>query len=61
MTDDVDDWKHLSFILEVDFEYAEQLHTLRNDYPLAAERVKIGDVEKLIPNLINKTNYVVHY
>ena len=28
---------------------------------LAPERVKIGNIEKLIPNLNNKTNYVVHY
>ena len=26
-----------------------------------SQRVKIGNVEKLIPNLNNKTNYVVHY
>ena len=62
MTDDeLDDWKHLRCILEVDLEYPEDLHNLHNDYPLAPERVKIGDVEKLIPNLNNKTNYVVHY
>ena len=47
--------------LEVDLEYPEQLHDIHNDYPLAPERVKIGEVEKLIPNLNNKTNYVVHY
>ena len=29
--------------------------------PLAPERIKIVNVEKLIPNLNNKTNYVVHY
>ena len=23
--------------------------------------IKVGDVEKLIPNLGNKTNYVLHY
>ena len=23
--------------------------------------IKVGDVKKLIPNLANKTNYVVHY
>ena len=62
MTDyELDDWKHLSCILEVDLEYAEHLHGLHNDYPFAPQRVKIGDVEKLIPNLNNKTNYVVHY
>ena len=62
MTDDeFDDWKHLSCILEVDLEYPKDLHDLHNDYPLVPERVKIGNVEKLIPNLNNKTNYVVHY
>ena len=62
MTDDeLDDWKHLSCILEVDLEYPEDLRDLHNDYPLTPERIKIGNVEKLIPNLNNKTNYVVHY
>ena len=62
MTDDeLYDWKHLSCILEVDSEYPEDLHNSHNDYPLAPERVKIENVEKLNPNLNNKTNYVVHY
>ena len=65
MTDDEldcnDDWKHLSCFLEVDLEYPEHLHDLHNDYPLAPECEKIGNVEKQIPNLNNKTNYVVHY
>ena len=53
--------KHLSCILDVDLEYPEDLHNLHNDYHLAPERVKMGNVEKLIQNLNNKTNYVVHY
>ena len=62
MTDDeIDDWKPLSCILDVDLEYPEDLHNLHNDYPLAPERVKMGNVQKLRPNLNNKTNYVVHY
>ena len=59
--DELDDWKHLSCILEVDLDYREDLHNLDNDYPLAPERVKIGNVEKVIINLNNKTNYFVHY
>ena len=59
--DELDDWKHLSCFLEVELEYPEDLHNLHNDYPLALERIKIRNVEKLIPNLNNKTNYVVHY
>ena len=62
MTDDeLDDWKHLSCQLEVDLEYPEDLHDLHNDYSLAPECVKIGNIEKLTPNLNNKTIYVVHY
>ena len=62
MTDnELDDWKHLSCFLEVDLEYHEDLRDLHNDYPLAPERIRIRNVEKRIPNLNNKTNYVVHY
>ena len=59
--DELHDRKHLSCFLEVDIEYPEDLPDRHNDYPLASERVKIGNIEKLIPNLNNKTNYVVHY
>ena len=48
-------------ILEVDLEYPKELHDLHNDYPLAPERLKIGGIEKLIPNLYDKKNYVVHH
>ena len=56
-----DDWKHLSCFLKVDLEYPVHLHDLHSNYPLDPQRVKIGDVEKLIPNPNNTTNYVVHY
>ena len=62
MTDnELGDWKHLSCFIEVDLKYPEDLHNLHNDYPLARERITIGNVDKLIPNLNSKTNYVVHY
>ena len=59
--DELDDWKHMSCFPEVDLEYPEDLHDLHNDYPLAPERAKIEDVDKLIPNVNNTTNYVMHY
>ena len=37
------------------------MHDLHNDYPLAPERLKIGGVEKLIPNLCDNKNYVVYH
>ena len=58
---ELDDWKHPSCFLEVDLEYREDLHDLHNDNPLASERIKIRNVKKLVTNLNNKTNYVVHY
>ena len=49
------------YILEVDLEYPSELHDLHNDYPLAPEPMKINNVDKLTPNLNNKTNYVLHH
>ena len=49
-------------ILEVDIEYPENLHNRHNDYPFCPEKVKCKNgVEKLIPNLRDKTKYVLHY
>ena len=49
-------WEDTPCILEVDLEYPRDLHDLHNDYPLAPERLKINNVEKLIPNLWDKEN-----
>ena len=55
-------WEKIPCILEVDLEYPENLHDLHNDYPFCPERVKCKNgVEKLIPNLNDKTKYVIHY
>ena len=48
-------------ILEVDLEYPENLHDNHNEYPLAPESLKINKVNKLIPNLQDKTKYILHY
>ena len=54
-------WEDFPCILEVDLEYPRGLHDLHNDYPLAPERLKINNVEKLIPNLWDKKKYIVHH
>ena len=55
-------WEKTPCILEVDLQYPEELHDSHNDYPLCPERVKCDKgVEKLIPNLRDKTKYVIHY
>ena len=55
-------WEKTPCILEVDLEYPEPLHDKHNDYPFCPERVKCKNgVEKLIPNLRDKTKYIIHY
>ena len=55
-------WEKTPCILEVDLSYPEELHDLHNDYPLCPERVECNHgVKKLIPNLRDKNNYVIHY
>ena len=55
-------WEKTPCILEVDLEYPELLHDKHNDYPFCPERVKCKNgVEKLIPDLRNKTKYIIHY
>ena len=55
-------WEKIPCILEVDLEYPENLHDLHNDYPFCPEKVQCKNrVEKLIPNLRDKTKYIIHY
>ena len=56
-----DDDDGIGCILEVDLEYPKDLHDAHNEYPLAPESLKINKVGNLIPNLRDKTNYVIHY
>ena len=58
---ELNNWQNMPSILEVDLEYPIELHDLHNEYPLAAERLTIGKVEKLVPNLNDKFNYVIHH
>ena len=58
---ELDHWRSMPCILEVNLDYPESLHDEHNDYPLAPERMTIDKVDKLVPNLNNKKNYVIHY
>ena len=57
---DLSNWRN-TCILEVDLEYPTDVHDLHNEYPLAPETRTIGKVKKLVPNLNNKTRYVLHH
>ena len=58
---ELENWKNFPCILEVDLEYPKELHDLHSDYPLASEKLKINNVEKLIPNLWDKEKYIVQH
>ena len=48
------------YILEVDVDYPHKLQNLQSDFPFLAERMVINDTKKLVCNLQDKKNYVVH-
>lgn len=60
---EVDDDAEYGYILEVDLFYPESLHRIHNDLPFCPEKCipPGGRNSKLIPNLFNKYNYVIHY
>ena len=48
------------YILEVDVEYPENIRMLHGDLPFLPERMKINKRSKLICNVHDKENYVIH-
>ena len=48
------------YILEVVNEYSKYLHDLHSGLPFLPERMKINKCSKLVCNLHDKNNYVVH-
>ena len=48
------------YILEVDVKYPKNLHDLHRDLPFLPERMKIDKCSKLVCNLYDKNNLVVH-
>ena len=48
------------YVLEVDVSYPKELQNQHNDLPFMCERMEINGVEKLVHNLRDKKNYVIH-
>ena len=60
--EELENWKEIPCVIEVDLEYPKELHDAHNDLPLCPESKKTkNNVEKLIPNLNDKEKYVIHY
>ena len=51
-----DEW----YFLEVDVQYPKKIHELHNDLQFLSERMELGKVQKLVTNLHDKNEYVVH-
>ena len=48
------------YVIEVDVSYPKELNNSHNDLPFMCEKMEINGVEKLVPNLRDKKNYVIH-
>ena len=48
------------YLLEVDVSYPPELHGSHNDLPFMCEKKVVGGIEKLVPNLHNNKNYIIH-
>ena len=48
------------YILDVDVDYPSKLQNLHSDLPFLAERMVINNTKKLVCNLNDKKNYIVH-
>ena len=55
-----DEDSHKRHILEVDVEYAKDLHNLHTNLPFLLERTKIKKCSRLVCNFYDKKEYIVH-
>ena len=52
--EELENWRNLPCIVEVDLEYPKNLNDSHKDLPLAPEKLTVNKVKKLIPNLFDK-------
>ena len=48
------------FVFDVDIDYPKNLHGLHSDLPFLPPKMKIYKCDKLICNIYDKNNYVLH-
>ena len=55
-----DEDSDIGYIFEVDIEYPKHIHMLHKDLPFLPEKMKLNKSTKLVCNVQDKKNYVVH-
>ena len=50
----------VGYVIGVDVKYPRELDDHHNDLPFMCKKIRVSGVEKLVPNLHNKKNYVIH-
>ena len=48
------------YVLEVNVKYPRELNDHHSDLPFMCEKIRVNEVEKLVPNLHDKKKYVIH-
>ena len=59
-TTNYDENSNEGYFLEVDVKYPKKLFNLHSDLPFLPEKKKIKKCNKLVCNIHNKENYVLH-
>ena len=59
-TTNYDENSNEGYFLEVDVEYPKKLFNLHSDLPFLPKKKKIKKCNKLVCNIHNKENYVLH-
>ena len=55
-----DEESDIGYLLAVDIKYPKNLHKLHSDLPFLPDRMKVNKDNKLVCNLNNKENYLIH-
>ena len=55
-----DSHSDIGYIFYVDITYPKELYELHKDLPFLPDKMEINKVDKLVANVYDKTNYVIH-
>ena len=51
---------NIGYFFEVDVQYPEKLHKLRNDFQFLSERMEIRKVKRHLANMYDKKKYMLY-